>query len=165
VSMRMGIISTTVVLGVGLLGVTLAQQGDREEPRTDREEQRSQVAKLRAEVDLLELEHQANAGILTKLMTDIRNWDSMEAVKGPMQEQMKALKQEVPTPATVFPHLFPGYADGGDIDKQSLVDEAAIKAARPLQDRLRKEFLQEATRLNEKRLRLAAAEKRYSEAK
>jgi hypothetical protein len=165
VSMRTRIISTTVVLALGLLGVTVAQQGDREEPRTEREEQRSQVAKLRAEVELLELEHKVNAGILTKLMTDIRNWDSMEAVKGPMQEQLKALKQRVPAPPTVFPQLFPGNAGGEVVDQQSLVDEAAIKVARPVLNRMRKDFLQEATQLNEKRLRLAEAEKRYNAAK
>lgn len=164
-SMRMRIISTTVVLGLGLLGVTLAQQGDREEPRTGREELGAQVAKLRAEVELLELEHQVNAGILTKLMTDVRNWDSMEAVKGPMQEQLKALKQQVPAPPTVFPQLFPGNADGEEVLKLSLVDEAAIKVVRPLLDRMRKEFLQEATQLNEKRLRLSEAGMRNNAAK
>jgi hypothetical protein len=161
----MRIIAATVVLGLGLLGITLAQQGDREEPRTDREEQRSQLAQLRAEVELLDLEHQVNAEILKKVMTDIRNWDWLEAAKGPLKEQMKALVPQAPAPAAELPQLFAGKAGGEDIEKMFLLDEVTIKSVRPLLDRMRKEFVQEATALNEKRLRLAEAEKRYQEVK
>ena len=45
------------------------------------------------------------------------------------------------------------------------MDEATAKVARPVLERLKKEFVQKTTELNEKRLELAEVEKQYNEAK
>jgi hypothetical protein len=49
--------------------------------------------------------------------------------------------------------------------KESDLDAAAARAARPLVDRLKKEFIRGTAILNEKRLELAEVEERYDESK
>jgi hypothetical protein len=172
--MRMRIISAAVVLGLGLVGIALAQQAG-EGRRDDKAKLRVQVAKLRAEVEIRQLEHDADADILKKLMVDMKNVECMEASKGPMKEQAEALLKG---PLKGEMEALKGAANGlllpppgplpdlrEEFNKMFSADEAVAKAARPLLERLKKEFVQKSAELNEKRLELAEVETRYNEAR
>lgn len=169
--MRKRIISAAVVLGLGIVGITVAQQTSdlRKDGASEKAKLRVQVAKLRAEVEALQLEHDVDADFFKKLMTDVKNLDGMEALKGPMKEQLKALKDAMakqepgqPTGALLLP--MPSL-DGANFDKMFGLDEATAKVARPLLDAKKKDFAKQAADLAEKRLELAEAEKRYNEAR
>ncbi len=165
--MRMRIISATIILGLGIVGITLAQQAG-EERRSEKAKLRSQVARLRAEVELRQIEHDVDADILKKLMTDLRNLGGLEALKAPVEEQLKSVTaQRAPNVGLPTP---PGFEEFNkqfqeEAKAEAQVKELMVKAARPLLDRLKKEFVQKAAELNEKRLELAEAEKRYNETK
>jgi hypothetical protein len=179
--MRMRIIAAVTVVGLGIVGITLAQQSG-EDSRKNNSKLRAQVARLRAEVEVLQLQHDADSDILKKLMTDVRNVDCIEAVKGPIKEQMEALlkgpmKEQIEIlngqiqalKAPINTQL-PGAPGASiplqeDLNKMFTVDEAMVKVGRPLLERLKKEFVQKATEMNEKRLELAEVEKRYNQAR
>jgi hypothetical protein len=68
--MRVRLISVAIVLGLGIAGITLAQQPG-EQPKQgarDRAKLRAQVVKLRAEIELLQLEHDADREYLRELL-------------------------------------------------------------------------------------------------
>jgi hypothetical protein len=168
--MRMRFAWTLVALaGLGALTMTMAQPAATESA-PDRAKLRSQVARHSAEVELLQLEHDADAQLLKQLIVDMRKFDGLEAAKGPMKGQMKTLtdtlKGQLPGVGAELPR--PGLA-GSDVDqeldKAFAVDEAVAKVARPFLDRMRKDFLEKAVQLNEKRLELAELEKRYNAVK
>ena len=170
--MRLRIISAAVVIGLGIVGIALAQQGERQpkDPPVNKAKLRAQVAKLRAEVDVLQLEHDADSEFLKKMMIEMKDHESMEAAKGPAKEQMEAAlecqTQDVDAArgvtasgaAGAFPML------EHEIDKMADAGAALAKVARPILERFKKEFVQKATALYEKRLELVDLEKQYSEA-
>jgi hypothetical protein len=115
-------------------------------------------------------------------MTDVRNVDCIEAVKGPIKEQMEALlkgpmkeqkeilKGQIEALKTPINTQLPGVPGASiplqeELNKMFTVDEAMVKVGRPLLERLKKEFVQKATEMNEKRLELAEVEKRYNQAR
>jgi hypothetical protein len=178
--MRMRIIAAVTVVGLGIVGITLAQQSG-EDSRKDKSKLRAQLARLRAEVEVLQVEHDADSDILKKLMTDVRNVDCIEAVKGPIKEQMEALlkgpmkeqteilKGQIEALKAPINTQLPGVPGASiplqeELNKMFTVDEAMAKVGRPLLARLKKEFVQNATEMNEKRLELAEVEKRYNQA-
>jgi hypothetical protein len=179
--MRMRSISTAVVLALGIVGITLAQQGGEKmkQQATDRAKLRSQVANLRAEVEVLQLEHDADSDILKKLMVDMKNLESMEAAKahmkeqmgalleGPMKEQMEALKRQTEALKADTKGLTPTVEEALPLGFNEMfnLNEATAKVGRPVLDRLKKQFVQKAAELNEKRLELSELEKRYNEAR
>jgi hypothetical protein len=182
--MRMRIISAAVVMGLGLVGITLAQQTGKptKDQTSAKANLRAQVAKLRAEVELLQLEHEVDRDSLKELMVDLKRVDTLEAgkgpmkaemeafLKGPMKQQVEALKNQLESLKTIQKNA--GIPDAAaavpdpekEINNMLGADEAAARVARPVVERLKKEFTQKATRLNEKRLELAEVEKRYNEA-
>jgi hypothetical protein len=164
--MKMWIISASVVLGLGIVGAAVAQQTG-EGRGDDKAKLRAQVARLRAEVELRQIEHDVDADILKKLMTDIRNLEGLESLQAPIAEQLKS----VPAPkAPVTGSAPPGF---DEVQKQlqeeakaeAQVNQLTARVARPHLDRLRKEFVQKVAELNERRLELAEVEKRYNEVK
>ncbi len=171
--MRLRIISAAVVIGLGIVGIALAQQGDRQpkEAPVNKAKLRAQVAKLRAEVDVLQLEHDADSEFLKKMMIEMKDHESMEAAKGPAKEQMEAAlrrrmggvdaARSIPASggAAAFPML------EHEFDKMADADAAVAKVARPILERFKKKFVLEATALHEKRLDLVDLEKQYSEAR
>jgi hypothetical protein len=171
--MRMRIISAVVVAGLGIVGIALAQQAD-DQPKDQAGERailRAQVAKLRAEVELQQLEHEVDVDILRKLMTDMRNLDAIAALKGPLEAELKSFKD---TQTRKLLDILPaGLASLEEIKKslhddaraQTQVDEVTAKLARPFLERLKKEFVLKATTVNEKRLELGEADKRYKESR
>ena len=85
--MRMRIISAAVVLGLGLVGIALAQQGkEQTKPQAiDRAKLRAQVATLRAEVEVLALEHDVDFNLLKQFMENVKECDIMGTVNVPGQ--------------------------------------------------------------------------------
>ncbi len=177
--MRMRIISAVAVLGLGIVGISLAQPPG-EGRGNEGAKLRSQVARLRAEVELLELEHAVDIDIVKKLMTDVKNLDMMTASKGAIKEQLEALakgpmKERVEAAKRQMEKFkeeglsLPRFLTGGivdqDLEEQLGLDEATAKVSRPILQRLEKEFVQKTAELNEKRLELAEVEKRYNETK
>ncbi len=185
--MRMRIIAAAVVLGLGIVGITLAQQGgEPSKPGPDRAKLRAQVAKLRAEIELLQLEHDADVDFLKKGLGDMKNLDSLEAAKEPMKEQAKSilegpakkqmeqvkeqleqLKKPIEALKGEFPNLqVPGLPEPQEeMNNMFLVNDAAAKLLRPIIERQKQEFVRKAAELNEKRLELAEVEKQYNEAR
>jgi hypothetical protein len=171
--MRLSIISAAVVIGLGIVGIALAQQGDRppNEPPVNKAKLRAQVAKLRAEVDVLQLEHDAESEFLKKMMIEMKDHESMEAAKDSAKEQMEAvLKRRMAAVAPATGIQAPGGAAAfpmleHEFDKMADADAAVAKVARPILERFKKEFVQKATALHEKKLELVDLEKQYSEAR
>lgn len=177
--MRMRIISAVAVVCLGVVGIGLAQppgegRGD------DRAKLRTRVAELRAEIELLQLEHDVEVDLLKKLMTDMKNLDMLAASKGAMKEQLEALAkgplkgrveeakrqmEALKESGSPLAQFLAGGNMGQDLDAELSLDEATGNLCRPILERWRKEFIQRTTGLNEKRLELAEAEKRYNEAK
>ena len=87
--MRMRIIAVAVVVGLGIVGISLAQQAG-EGRGNDRAKLRAQVARLRAEVELRQMEHDVDADMLKRLMTDMRNLEGLASLKGPAEELLKS---------------------------------------------------------------------------
>ena len=164
-AMRMRIISAAVVLGLGIVGITLARQTG-EARGDDKAKLRTQVARLRAEVELRQIEHDVDADILKKLMTDMRNLEGLESLKAPVEEQLKsATARKAPEIGYTPPGFEEFRKQAQEEAKATQLNELTAKVARPLLERLKKEFVQKAAELNEKRLELADVEKRYNEAK
>jgi len=149
--MKVLTISAALVLGLGLAGITLAQQGAGGEPRNGRATVRHRVANLRAEVELLQLEHDVDIDLLKKGVTEVKNLEGVELVRGPMKREMDDLKKRVGVPAHD--------AGDDDLNKMSLIDEATAKMVRPVVDGLKKEFVRKAVELNVKKLELVDLER------
>jgi hypothetical protein len=176
--MRMRIIPAAVVLGLGLVGITLAQQGG-QKPKDragEKAKLRVQVARLRADAELLQLEHDVVADMLRENMKAVKNAELTASMKGPMTQYAKTLI-EAKTEASKKEAL--KAAGEGEVAKESvhvpvpdeMYDMAfggsdSVARLGPLAvERLKKEFVQKAAELAEKRLELAEVEKQYNEAR
>ncbi len=185
--MRMRIIAAAVVLGLGIVGMALAQQaGQQSKDRVgEKAKLRAQVARLRAEVEFLELEHGVDANMLREIMKDVKNADLMASMKGPIKEYAKTVaersttetskKAKAPVATVIGPSAVIGLEGPPEPVHVPVPDElynmafdesdAMARLARPAIERLKKEFVQKAAELAEKRLELAELENRYSEAR
>ena len=146
--MKPQILSATVVIGLGLVGIALAQQAPDGAARDARARRRGQIARLQARVELLEMEHKVDADLLEKLMSDVKNMDGLEAMKDQLPGIIGALGQ-----------VLGQKVDAGAVEKEFPLDSATIKAVRPLLERKKEEFLRQSEELHEKRLELADLEK------
>lgn len=168
--MRMRMLSTAAVtvVGLGLVGIALAQPpGGRSKEQGEKATLRGQVARLRAEVELLQTEHDVDRDLLKKLMTDVKNLEGLASVKASAEPQLKSMPAQAP------PEVLQGMPFGEAIAKRLQEDakaedallDATAKLSRPLLDRLKKEFVKKAAELDEKRLELAEVEKAYNKAR
>jgi hypothetical protein len=165
--MRKRIISAAVVLGLGMVGIALAQQAG-QQPKdhvSEREKLRAQVAKLRAEVELLDLEHQADKAVVVSVLKEERD---SESESGRVDKAREAVSEATMMAASL-----------GKLEefKKEFGDEKAMQASaeKELKEKaesnraegqLKKQvFVRRATELAEKRLELAEVEKQYNEAK
>ena len=165
--MRMRIISVGVVLGLGFMGIALAQQTG-QQPK-DQASQKAKlpdrVVKLRVECELMELEHDATRADILDMTKDIRNSES----KSPEQVQLMRLEYLSVTGGEALGKL--AQEKGAEkaaeqIDK--FVQEAHKKTldeAKTLRERRKKEHAKQAEELAGKRLELADVEKNYNDAR
>jgi hypothetical protein len=165
--MRKRIIPAAVVLGLGIVGIALAQQaGQQPENREDvRAKQRAQVARLRAEVELLELEHEADRAALSDELQNERKAERIADDDGKVRE----IASEMRLAASSVGKLkdFEKEVGDGKTAEAKVQEELrqAVATARSKNGRRKREFVLRTAELNEKRLELADAEKRFTEVK
>lgn len=164
--MRMLSAAAVTAVGLGLVGITLAQpSGGQTRDQDDKVTLRGQVARLRAEVELLQTEHDVDRDLLKKLMHDVKNLEGLASVKA--SEELKSMPAQAP------PEVLQGLPFGEAVAKrlqedakaEDAVMDATAKLTRTLLDRLKKEFVKKTVDLNEKRLELAEVEKAYNKAR
>jgi hypothetical protein len=173
--MRKRIILATVVLGSALVGIALAQQDGNahKQPAPDKAKLRAQLVNLRVEIELLQLDHDADREIIVAWMKSMRQAESMGAQPygkeiglslGMMMLEAKASLGggEAAKEAERI-----GAEAGGNFDSYN----KALKASAKKEEdsimayiaRKRKDYAKQAAELALKRLELADAEKRYNE--
>jgi len=156
---KRSVLAIAMLAGLGMAAtITLAQPapGDRLPPREKRT-LRAELAKLRAEVELLQLEHESDVDFLKKLMEEMKNSEAMESVKGSAKSRLAEFGASLGKKVDD--------KDLQDFDKTFAADELTAKAIRPFFDSLKKDFVKKTAELNEKRLDLADLETRYTTAK
>jgi hypothetical protein len=163
--MGMRVTSTAVTLGLFVAGIALAAQGGQEskDRASERMSLRDQVVKLRVEIELLELDHDAAKADLLEIAKDIRE---MESEGGQEQMEEAALARMMLTQDT---EAFRQLAKKGEQGAKELKDDlnAAFRQVsgktKAEQARKRKDYANQAAVLAEKRLELADVEKRYND--
>jgi hypothetical protein len=179
--MTMRIISTAVVLGLSIAGITLAQQTG-QQPK-DQAKLRAQVVKLRVDIELLELEHDADRAHLKEMMKGMREYESKspEEVRRGVEmytnlfsgedirrreAREEALKKKLDNARPEdFNRVFEEVSREREEGRRRDIDETIKKRtddAKALIDRKRKEFARQAAELADKRLELAEVERRYN---
>jgi hypothetical protein len=163
--MRMRVISVAVVLGLGIVGIALAQQAGQQpkEQTKERMRLRDQVVKLRVEIELLELDHDAAKAEFLEIKKDIRELESEGAQK---QLGEMALAQMMLTGGDQALGTLAKKGAKGEKEIQDLVESTLkeqIVKAKAERDSKRKDYASQAAILAEKRLELAEVEKRYNE--
>jgi chemotaxis response regulator CheB len=164
---------------LAVVGVTLARQqpGDpAKHNQKQREGQaqsvletsaalRSQVAKLRAEVELLELEHEVDKAILFEALKKQGHSDSSVERTTKAREAVNRLTMEAASWGKLdeFKKEF-GDEKGLESEIEKDLKEQAERD-RSDNDRKRKTFIREATELNEKRLTLVELERQIANVK
>jgi hypothetical protein len=167
--MRTRVFAAAVGLGLVVAGISLAQQtAPRPRDRAgEASKLRAQVVKLRGEIDLLELDHEAARVELLQIVKDIRELESEGN-----QAQMKSLANlqlmlggGSEALAKEAEHL--GVEGAAKKVKEAVntavkesVSEEVVKT-RASRDRKRADYARQAAQLAEKRLDLVEAERRY----
>ena len=160
--MKMRFISMVIALGLVVVGVALAQQGDQESRNrlNERVRLRDQVVKTRVEIELLELDHDAAKADLLEIKKSIRELESEGA-----QEQM----EEAAVARMMVTGDLRKIAEKGVNGEKELQDvlnatfKEQIVKTKAERDRKTKDYASEAAVLAGKRLELAEVEKRYDE--
>lgn len=189
----MRIISAAFVLGLGIVGITLAQQtGERPKDQAgEKGKLRAQVVKLRLEIELLELDHDAERDNFLACLKRVKQTEflgngqpgpagtlglgmlGMRAFVGEAELGIRAFMGD-PEAGRAIEELAKEMAradekgeDAGAAER-NMVERALEKqddGVRVYLDRKKKDYARQAAELAEKRLDLAEVEKRYNEAK
>jgi hypothetical protein len=168
--MNRRVIAVVVLLGVSAVTFALAQRGfgpatarsapadappprSPEKPRTDRAELHAQVARLRAEVEVLQLEHDLARERLSAGLKE-----RAEGVDGGASRQVARDYMRIGAELVgKGPEFEAAMQDKGD-EAWKAVTKAAAAAAPAELDRRKQEFLRIATELNRKKIDLVALE-------
>ena len=179
-----------------ILRATPAQEAPKPRPRpADSKALRDRVIRLRAEVDLLQVEHDAVRDALRKALTEWGEVGRADKAEGEVRSALLQVQEAFRQHSEFLPNA------GADLDKflketppdpkisvKDLEDlKVAVKGGRGSEeavgrlvragvkeiedkqlaalDRKRKEFIERARALNEKKLDLGEAEKQYNEAR
>ncbi len=176
--MNKPIIAAAVVLGLGVAAIALAQgDGDRHRQQSpDRARLRSQVVKLRVDIEVLQLDHDADREIIVAWMKSMRPAEGMRSADpdgtgfglslGMMMLEAKASAGDA---GAVKEMEKLGEGSAGDSDAYR---KALARSAKKQEDgilayiaRKRKDYAKQAAELADKRLELAEVEKQYTESK
>jgi hypothetical protein len=125
-------------------------QGEPSQPPVDAAKLRADLIALRADVELLELEHEANRAALLDLLKALRQVEMTSVV-------IEATAR--PGSTLVAEPEAPGLAG---MIKVVEVDKKANEALRAYTDRKKVEFIRSSKELHEKKMSLADAEARYA---
>ena len=172
--MRMRIASGVAVLvALGFATLTMARpQGGPpkgQEQANPKAQLQARVARLRAEVELLQLEHDGDVAVLKDMINGL--WASeasasMEKIGAPMLEELRksagggggADNLNRPFAKEFLARFNPEE----EARKQGVVDEATAKLLRKMYDQAKGDFLSKAAAFNEKKLELEDLEHRWN---
>ena len=172
--MRMRIASGVAVLvALGFATLTMARpQGEPpkgQEQANPKVQLQARVARLRAEVELLQLEHEGDVAVLKDMINGL--WASeasasMEKIGAPMLEDLRKSVGENAgnDPLAIMKERLAraGFNPEEDAKKQALVDRASAKLLRKMYDQAKGDFLSKTAALNEKKLELEDLEHRWN---
>ncbi len=165
--MRMRTMLAAVVFGLGIVGIALAQQAGPQpkDHSSERAKLRGQVARLRADVELLDLEHEADKAVVVSVLKEERD---SESESGRVAKAKEAVS-EAALMAASMGKLEEFQKEFGD---EKALQARAEKELKEKAESIRAEgqlkkqtFVRRATELAEKRLELAEVEKLYNEAR
>jgi hypothetical protein len=172
--MRIKITLAAVLLALGFATITTARQGAEgarnPAPGESKASLRPKLARLRAEVELMQLEHEADVSILKDLVKDLKNLEMMKNAQNSrelaplldeLRKQGEGLQPILPAIPARFAEQFKHQAENEEKAK-ALVDEATLKLGRVAYDDFKKGFVERSTALNEKQLELLDLEQRMS---
>ncbi len=163
--MRTCIIAAVVVLGLGFVGITLAQQpAAQPKPQAaDKAALRAQVVKLRVEIELLQLDHDADRDNLLNWMKGERMGPG--AMAGLALETMLGMMGNAEATKTMKEgeKLIAKAKEKGE-DEEALTRRVLTEAVKKQIDPMKKKYAKQAAELAEKRLQLDAVEKEYLKA-
>ena len=170
--MRMRIASGVAVLvALGVATLTMARpQGEPpkgQEQANPKVQLQARVARLRAEVELLQLEHEGDVAVLKDMINGL--WASeasasMEKIGAPMLEELRksagggADNLNLPFAKEFLARFNPEE----EARKQGVVDKATAKLLRKMYDQAKEDFLSKTAALNEKKLELEDLEHRWN---
>ena len=159
--MRTRIIAAVVVLGLGIVGITLAQQPKPQ--AADKAALRARVVKLRVEIERLQLDHDADRDNLLNWMKGERM--GPEGMAGLALETMLGMMGNAEATKTMEEgtKLIPKAKEKDD-DEEALTRRVMAEAVKKQIDPMKKSYAKQAAELAEKRLQLDAVEKQYLEA-
>lgn len=163
--MRTRIIAA-VVLGLGIVGITLAQQpgGQPKPPAADKTALRTQVVQLRVEIELLQLDHDADRD-------NLLNWMKAErmgtgGLAGTAIETMLGMLGHAEATRIIEEgeKRIAKAKEKGE-DEEAVGRQVLAEAVKKQIDPMKKNYAKQAAELAEKRLQLDAAEKQFLMAK
>lgn len=174
--MRSRSVAVLCVLGLGLAAMTRAQQPaaapppaapDPAQQQAERAKLRASVVRLNTEVELLQLEHEAEWAVLLEALKDVRQSEMIAEMGSPYVRKLGAwasagiLKGEA---AEAVGAATAKGLDAGAAGQQYAkgVERRRIDATRQYVERKKKELARHAAELTEKRLEYSEAEKKYN---
>jgi hypothetical protein len=175
--MRIRITMAAAVLALGFATITAARQGAEkarpQDPADSKAALRPRLARLRAEVELMQLEHEGDVAVMRDLIKGLKFAEAMGAAgnQAPLLEELRKQAEALQLP-NFMPKLqaairFPGAIDINQVEEiqnkaQALVDEASVKLLRKIYEESKKGFFDRAAALNEKQMELLELEQRMS---
>jgi hypothetical protein len=163
--MRTRFIAAVVVLGLGLVGITLAQQpGAQPKPRAaDKAALHDEVVKLRVEIELLQLEHDADRESLLAWMKGERI-GTVGMAGFAIETMLSTMGNAEATKAMEEGEKLIAKAKEKGEDGEAIGRRVLSEAVKKQIDPMRKNYAKQAAELAEKRLQLDAVERQYLKA-
>jgi hypothetical protein len=163
--MRTRIMTAVVVLGLGIVGIALAQQpGAEPKPQAaDKAALHAQAVKLRVEIELLQLDHDADRESLLNWMKGERMGPG--GLAGMAIETMLGMMGNAEATKTIEEgkKLIAMAKEKGEDDK-ALTRRVLAEAVKKQIDPMKQNYAKLAAELAEKRLQLDAVERQYFKA-
>lgn len=173
--MKKRVYAGAIVLGLGTVTIALAQRGTGptmpspdaanapaprtpDKPRCDRAELYARIARLRAEVELLQLEHDR---LRDRVSADLK--ERVEGLDGGASQQVARDYMRIGAELVGKGNEFEATLQDKGEEVWKAVNKAFAASAPAEQDRWKQEFLRIATDLNRKKIDLVALEIRLDE--
>jgi hypothetical protein len=140
---------------VGLILVSATTTARAQAPdAAGRAKLRARIAAQRAEVELLRMEHEADAANLKPLLTDLRNLEDKESAAPEMSRMIPEMKAKHGVGNEEAERLLKVEAE---------IDRSTLTVIRPAVERKKRDFAAKTTALHEKSLELDDLERQYRE--
>ncbi len=127
---------------------------------------RARVARLRAEVELMQIEHEVDVAVMKDMINGLKFSDMSRNVEGMAGPAFEELRKKFGGGAGIAPAL-PAVAGinlpqlgQDDARKEAAVTEETVKVLRKVYESSKGDFIEKTAALNEKKLELAELERR-----